>query len=320
MNNTQSKKNVKTIKSINKYNIIGAIFVTIGCFNTSVKDTADKILVMQDYNPLEIIWFRFSLPFILFALIMPKTTFKAVKGTNRILSMRGVCFLVCSTLAVTTLKFIPLGIYTIIIQLSPICLVIASVIFFKEKLTGLKIISIIMGFVGVAIVLHPSGEEGLSWWYISPFIIMIFAVGFNLLTKKVPKSYDSLSILINVMFMLSIVPSISLIVHPSIWTTPTLHDLIFFLLIPFTTLVSQFSYIKAMQYGEASYVAPFFYMQMVFSLIFSLFVFNERLNLYNIIGCIIILVSALLITFSGIKPIRFLKKRRLTNRKKNQTK
>ncbi|MCD9482458.1 EamA family transporter [Photobacterium phosphoreum] len=287
---------------IKNHNMLGAMLIIVATLSLTLKDSADKYLIQHGYHPIQMVFFRFAIPFLCMLIFMPKQTKTAIFATNGKLILRAVLFLVCAVSSVIALKYIPLEMYIIIVQMGSIAYMLGGSLFFKETLTPIKIIATLLGFVGVVIVINPTNISGLQWVYLLPLLIAIANSGYNLLTKTIDSNISLLSVLINSFFILGSVASLLLLAQPQMWKTPTLEALPYFITIPIVTIISQLCLIKAMNIAEASHVAPFFYFQIVFSCIFGYWLFDE-LPTYNTLGGgLFIVVAGLLITYSNYRP------------------
>lgn len=286
------------------HNMLGAMLIIIATLSLTLKDSADKYLIQHGYHPIQMVFFRFAIPFLCMLIFMPKQTKTAIFATNGKLILRAGLFLVCAITSVIALKYIPLEMYIIIVQMGSIAYMLGGTFFFKETLTPIKIIATLLGFAGVVIVINPTNISGLQWIYLLPLLIAIANSGYNLITKTIDSKISLLSVLINSFFILGSISSLLLLVQPQMWKTPTLEALPYFITIPIVTIVSQLCLIKAMNIAEASHVAPFFYFQIVFSCIFGYWLFDELPTYHTLGGGLFIVIAGLLITYSNYRPTK----------------
>lgn len=282
-------------------NKLGALLIIVATLSLTIKDVADKFLVQDDYHPLQMVFFRFAIPFVLLAIFMPKQTKIAILATNKKLLLRAILFLFCAVTSVLALKYIPLEVYLILVQMGSIVLMLGGALFFNETLTPLKITATLIGFVGVVIVINPTGVGSINWLYLLPILITVASAAYNLITKSMKGAVSVTSVLINAFFLLGLASVIGLAVQPSLWREITLDALPYFVLIPLATIVSQYCLIKAMQIAEASQLAPFFYFQILFAGIFGYWLFNEIPTVYSLVGGAFIIAASVLVIYSNRK-------------------
>lgn len=282
-------------------NMLGAVLILIAILALTLKDSADKYLILHGYHPVEMVFFRFTIPFLCMLIFMPKQTKIAILATNNKLVLRSTLFLVCAITSVIALKYIPLNVYIIITQMGSIAFMLGGALFFNERLTPTKIVATILGFIGVIVVMNPTGEEGLHVIYLLPLIIVLANTAYNLLTKTIDASVSFISIFINTFFILGVAATICLVVEPQMWRTPNVESMPYFMIIPVVTIVSQLCLIKAMKVADASHVAPFFYFQILFACVIGYWLFDEIPTRYSLIGSVFIMSAGLLITFMNYR-------------------
>jgi len=234
---------------------------------------------------MEMVWFRFFVPFLGLLLLLPRRTMSALLAVDRWLLLRSLLFLVCALVSVIALAHVPLNVYTIICQLGSLAFVVAGVIFFRERLTRAKVAAVLLGLFGVLVVTHPDGGD-------------LANTGYNLITKLVDPRLTTLDILIVTCFMLGMVAMVALCWQPALWRTPGLADLPYLLALPVVTLLSQYCLIKAMQYAQASTLAPFFYFQIFFSTLCGYLMFGEMPTLSSMAGCLLIVLAGIVVIYS----------------------
>ncbi|WP_342609912.1 DMT family transporter [Vibrio tritonius] len=276
-------------------NTVGALLVLIATFTLTIKDSADKYLMLHHYHPVQILWFRFAIPALIMAVFMRKEFVISIKVTQWRLLARSAMFLFCALVSVIVLKDIPLNTYIMIAQLGPIAYMLAGILFFKEKFSGLRWGATLLGFLGVMVILQPSGTAEFNWMYVLPLLIVFAATSYNLITKTISKDVSSLSIFINTFWVLGCVSSLLLLTSPGWWVTPQWQNVPYLAVVPIVTLVSQFCLIRAMKLAEASYLAPFFYFQIVFACLLGYWWFDEVPTHESLLGGVLIVLAGALL-------------------------
>lgn len=280
-------------------NIIGAILVLFATLSLTMKDCADKYLIMHGYHPVQMVFFRFAIPFLFMLIFMPKQTKTAILATNKKLLIRSALFLFCAITSVIALNCMPLNVYIIIVQMGGIAFMLGGAMFFNERITPIKVFATILGFIGVVVVMNPSSSTSLHLIYLLPLLIVFANTGYNLITKTIDPSISFMSIFINTFFILGTIATIALLVQPNMWITPTWESLPYFITIPIVTIISQLCLIKAMKIADASHVAPFFYFQIFFACLFGYWLFDELPTMYSLIGSAFIVAAGLIVTYAN---------------------
>lgn len=163
--------------------------------------------------------------------------------------------------------------------------------------------SIILGFIGVAIILNPSRnifQLGFVFGLFAGITSAIAIVAVRILNMKM----ESMSRTLFYYFSFG-----SLVSFPfawAIWIPPTGKEWIFATGIGVATALGQVFLTIAYRYGTASYLSPLSYSVVVYNGLISYFIFENRLGWHSLLGTILIVVGGTL-TFlwrSKTHPIR----------------
>ena len=111
---------------------------------------------LDDVNVYTAGFLRFFFGFILISPFIFYYQFQNFKTPNlKIHLTRGILNIPMMLLGFSALKFIPLEQIKAITFVSPIIVVILSVIFLKEKIYLIRIVALIIGLIGVLVILRP---------------------------------------------------------------------------------------------------------------------------------------------------------------------
>ncbi len=186
------------------------------------------------------------------------------------------------------------GLEVLALQYSwPIFIVLLSTLLLKERLTRKKMLSIMLGFLGVILILTKGNLTQIHLGNIKVDTLVIFGAFafalFSVLSKKITIDAYTLN---TIYFLTATISSfISMMIFSS-FKIPNIHSLP--PIIINGLLVNGISYlfwIKALKYAPASFVAPFIFLTPVISSLYLIFFFSETfLNIY-LIGMILVILS-----------------------------
>ena len=272
-------------------------FILIAMLMLTIKDAADKILVGQNYHVMELIWFRFALPFLCVFLICSRKTISSIKKCTLKVLLRSLSFCFVAYFSVVSLKLLPLNQYIIINQFGPVLMSILGVLWFKEICTTAKMIAVSVGFLGVIITINPWNDfdSHEMLYYIAPLIVLLGSTFHNLITKTIEPHLSVFDIFICTLFFISLLPTCYFILYPSDWMNPTPNNFHLFLTVAITTVIAQWCLIKGMQLSEASKIAPVFYTQIIMGICLGIIIFNEVLTFEALLGATLIVLSNFII-------------------------
>ena len=176
---------------------------------------------------------------------------------------------------------------TAIGYLTPIFVCIGALILFKEKLKGYRTFAVLFSFLGIIVILRPGFQEiklGQIFMLLAAFV---FAISY-LMAKQLSNNKSSLVIV----GFLSIFTTIFLLPLAFInWVNLTLNaTFILFLISVFATL-GHLTMTQAIKSTKMTITQPFTFLQLVWSVIAGIILFDEKFDIYVITGGVIILIS-----------------------------
>ena len=180
---------------------------------------------------------------------------------------------------------------------SIILTLILSLIFLNEKITIIKIVSMILILVGTVLMVGKSYEIINNKWIIYAIYTAIFTSLTTILGKIGINNVESnLGTLIRTIVVFIIIWSYILITKKQTEIKKiTKKSLLFIILSGITTCFSWLCYFKALQQGEASLVFPIEKLSIVITVIISSIFLQEKINLKSILGLLFIIVGTLIL-------------------------
>ena len=192
---------------------------------------------------------------------------------------------------VTVYSFTIVGLVTTsaIFSSYPLLVVVFSYFILREELTKLKLAIVFVGFLGVLIMVRPSGEV-FQVHSIIPLIGAVLFALYGALTRMASfsdNSYTSLiwTGLIGAFFSTLLAPFYLLPIDRS--------DIFLMLILCILGVIGHFTLIKAFESAEATVVQPFAYFHLVFAGIIGVLVFNENLTWPIVIGSSIVILAGI---------------------------
>ena len=193
----------------------------------------------------------------------------------------------------------------ILLYTSPIFVLIMSVLFFKEKITGVKIFALCLTFLGCILVSTVGTASGLS---IKGFLIGLCA-GFgyalySIFSRLALKKYDSLTVTFYTFLFsaISIIPFCSILEIPNLIDTKSI-----FLSCGIALLCTVLPYIfytiglSGLETGKAAILAT---VEPLVATIIGFIVWQEDFSIIKLIGIAAILCSVLLLSVRNGKSVK----------------
>jgi drug/metabolite transporter (DMT)-like permease len=193
---------------------------------------------------------------------------------------------------VLAITLIPLSAATVILQATPLVVVVGASVFFREHVGWRRWSAIFVGLVGVLIILQP-GTDSFSALSILAIIGMIGFAGRDLASRAAPAPLST-SIL-GLYGFLSVVVAGAMF---SFWqgepfVKPDSLTLLCLLGAVASGVIAYSCLMKAMRTGEVSAVTPFRYTRLLFGITLGVLWFGERLTSAMWVGSGLIVLSGL---------------------------
>lgn len=271
---------------------IGMIVASAACF-TAI-DTMIKYLGMR-YSAPVLVWARWGVPALMMAVLLgPKMRWGLLRTANLKLHLvRGAVLVLSSLCFFTALKFLPLAEATGLNYATPILVTLTAGWFLRERITRPRWIFAVAGFIGMLLIVRP-GSGMLHAASLLALGAAALNATFQILTRKLADEdllvlifYPSL---IGAALMSFAIPFVDF--DGSYLTL----DVLLFVAIGIIGLLGHFLFIQAFQLAPASTIAPFTYMQLVWSTLAGWLTFGSFPDGWALSGMIVIAGSAVVLT------------------------
>ena len=283
------------ISNIQKENFLGSFLMVVAMATFAVEDSVIKLVssVLPVGQILFLLGVGGALSFSGLALILRKEIFSYGVFT-RPMHFRVISEVTGRVFYSSALALTPLASSTMILQATPLVVVIGAAVLFKEKVSALRWAAVLLGFFGVLIIIDPSSDS-FSFLSILAVLGMLGFAGRDLASRVVPKSLNILAL--GVHGFMSIALSgivLTLFCNESIiW--PDSSSWLYLLLGVFLGTIGYSALISAMRIGEVSAITPFRYSRIIFGVAIGMFFFGENITLTATLGCGLIVLSSFVV-------------------------
>jgi drug/metabolite transporter (DMT)-like permease len=255
-----------------------------------ISDTSAKYL-SATIPPIEIAWIRF----LVFATIMvpamlPGSPLVALRsGRPGLQVMRGVTLAASSLFFISGLRLLPIAEASATSFVAPLFVTALSIVVLGESVGVRRWLATAVGLVGVLIIVRP----GSSAFHPAAFFPIVSALAWAC-TLVMTRMMSGREHAITIMTYSSIVGVCILsALVPFVWVTPTWHDVLFGILVGVASTAGQWIVVLAFRYADASVLAPFSYIQLVWVSILGFLIFGELPDIWTTSGAAFIVASGL---------------------------
>ena len=251
-------------------------------------------LAQEDSNVFTVGFLRFFFGLLLITPIIIQSNFKIYNTINfKLHILRCIINVPMMIFGFAALTYIPLEQIKAIGFLSPILVVILSVIFLGERIYLIRTFSLILGFIGTLIILRP----GFIEINIGVYMVLASALLWScviIITKLMSKNYSSMTILT---FQYTFVTLFTLPLAIIYWNNPSFISLIYTLLAAIVGTVLHLCINNAYKLSDLSIIQPVWFTQLVFASFLGFIIFGSLPDFFTWIGAILVFISVLIITY-----------------------
>ncbi|MEP1441488.1 MAG: DMT family transporter [Hyphomicrobiales bacterium] len=286
------KTNIATDR---KANLLGSVWMVVAMAGFAVEDTLLK--AATDTIPLGQVLIMFGLGgALIFAclLLVKREPLYVPDVTSKPMCIR-VFFEITARLFYTlAISLIPLSAATVIMQATPLVVVIGAALVFGEKVGWRRWTAIFIGLVGVLIIIQP-GTDSFSALSIIAVIGVLGFAGRDLASRAAPASLSTSILGLYGFLAIAVAGGMFLVWQPAAFVMPSVETSLFLLGAVLFGVGSYACLMIAMRTGEVSAVTPFRYTRLIFGIALGIAVFGEQLTLSMVIGSGLIVLSGLFI-------------------------
>lgn len=273
-------------------NLRAAIFMSISMAGFTMNDTITKA-VSYSMNMGQVMLLRGIFATLLVGLIAwHQGALRAPRGVLhpmillRVFGEVGatVCFLIA-------LAHLPLANVSAILQALPLAVTMGAALVFDEPVGWRRWLAISAGFVGVMIVVRP-GVDGFNTYALMALASVFFCTVRDLATRRIPNEIPTF--LVSTATAASVAITGVVLVQPmGGWTPPDAGSVSLLAGAAVLLVIGYQFIIKAMRSGDISFIAPFRYTALLWSIGLGYVAFHDVPDTAMITGAIIIIGSGL---------------------------
>ncbi|ALG74454.1 multidrug DMT transporter permease [Azospirillum thiophilum] len=264
------------------------LLVVLGVAFLSCSDATAKYLA-RTLPPVEIVWLRYL---VFTALVMPLAlrggSLRVLKTTRPGLQvLRGLGMLGSALFFIMAMQHLPLAEAAAISFVSPAFVTVLSILLLGETVGIRRWAALLVGLAGVTIVIRP-GADGFQPAVLLP-VLTAFCWALGLVaTRRMTVQESPLTTMVWSALTGLIVLTALLPLHAA-WPTPW--EMLLGVFIGLVYTAAQWLLILAYRQGEASVLAPFTYVQLIWSTALGFLVFGAVPDHWTFVGMGVIIAS-----------------------------
>ena len=165
----------------------------------------------------------------------------------------------------------------------PVWTVVIASVLLGEKLNRFRVLTLVMGVIGVLVILRPGFRDPDPVMFIVIFSALCFALA-NVLTKKLVAGNSPLNIIFYVcviQFLITVIPTLS------VWVAPAPLEWLWMSVMGVVSITAHYSFARAFSYADAMVVIPMDFLRLPLAAILGWILYREGLDLFVVAGALI---------------------------------
>ena len=258
-------------------------------------DATAKHLGQQNVPVMQVVWARLFFGLLLTAPLLWQFEGKqALRPRESKLNVARASLIVVSTLCFFgAMHYQGVAETLAIYFVQPLLVTVLAPLVLKEHVGIRRWIAVLIGFVGVIIIIRPGIIQ------INAGVFLALGAGLGsavslLLTRKLAGGSSAIANTVYTNLFGAIIASVLVVFF---WQTPTVQQLLFFVLLGAIGTFANYLSIKAFSYAEASLLAPLGYTEMINAVFVGWYFFNDFPDHWTFVGVGVLIACAVYISY-----------------------
>jgi len=248
----------------------------------------------DDLHPIIICFYRCLMGLIIITPFVARNNFQALQTNNMRLqifrALINIISMICWFSAIGMMHFekaTALGFTT------PLFTTVLAVLILGEVIRFHRIAALLLGFIGILIIIRP----GYMPFEFGTILMLIASFSFSfvlIFVKKLSATDSSLTIIFY--HLLYMTPAF-FILALFYWENINLNQLIIFVLMGTSGLLSHWCLAQAFKLSDTTFVMPLQFTKLIWASLIGLFIFAEQPDIWTWVGGVVIFISVVYITY-----------------------
>ena len=273
------------------------LFMITTLFMFSIMDIIAKYL-NDSYDTFQIVWARYTSQLVLaFFFLAPKLKVLLKTKFLKLQLIRSTFLFAATCLFFNGIYLVGLAKSAAIMAINPLIITILAVLFLKERAGIKRFFGVSIGFIGTLIIIRP-GTNIFEFSTLLPLGAAICYSGYAISTRFLGSEESPWTSFLYTALMGTLLASF---VVPFYWTTPNPSDSILMIFMGVVGGIGHYCIIKAFTLGEASAIAPYSYIGIIFASFWGMLLFNEYPDIETYFGALVIITAGLYVWWRETK-------------------
>jgi drug/metabolite transporter (DMT)-like permease len=262
----------------------GILLMVLAILLFTTMDAVAKHLIATYPAPM-VVWVRFAGMFVLVILILNRRLPSMARTRFPVLHLwRSASQFGATGLFFLSLGYIGLAEATALVDINPVLVTLGAALFLGEKFGPRRALGVLAALIGALIIIRP-GSDVFSLAALLPLAAAVCYSANVLLTRFLGQQESVWTAMLYASAFGTFVGALAL---PWVWVPVAMADLPMFALVSILGTGAQLCIIRAFSLTEASILAPFGYLGLIFSAFWGIVLFNQYPDRRTVLGALVI--------------------------------
>ena len=272
----------------------GPLFMVVATCSYVINDTMMKLATVG-LPPYEVLFLRgvaaaiWGLPL----LLLLGYGRKLPMIVERRVLLRNLCEMGAILCYIVALSHMPIADASALGQVTPLLVLLGASILFREKIGGLRMALIGLGFIGAVMVAQPT-MSGISIYAVLALANAVLCAARDIAGRRIAAEVPGMIVAMSAVFVV-LVGSGLVHLFTEQWVMPTMSHMLLLFGSALFLIFGHFFIFMAYRVGPTGVVAPFYYFFTFWAVLSGLFVFGQFPNVLAFAGIALVVVSGLII-------------------------
>ncbi|MEI8700918.1 MULTISPECIES: DMT family transporter [unclassified Mesorhizobium] len=273
-------------------NLRGALFMMVAMSGFTLNDAISKFS-SESMNMAQVMLIRGAFASLFIGLLAWQRGALALPGSmlQPMVAVRVAGEAGATVSFLIALAHLPIANVSAVLQALPLAVTMGAALVFNEGVGWRRWLAIAVGFAGVLIIVRP-GLEGFSIYSLLALACVACCAVRDLATTRIPQAVPTLLVSTATALAMTVLGA-ALLPPMGGWTPMTGKSTALLALAAVLVVIGYQFIIMAMRVGDISFVAPFRYTALLWSILLGLFIFGDVPDLPMILGATVIVGSGL---------------------------